>query len=105
MNHEPRLRLLRIHSASGLCKGAQRADDDKTVPRREDVECVCKLMSTIGFQLDANPKNSQKMSAYFLRMDRWSNNTDLESRLRFMLKVCCVHNTSPCKDDPFLADV
>ena len=49
---------------------------------------MCKLMATIGFQLDANIKNRSRMEAYFHRMERWSNLPALESRLRFMLKVC-----------------
>ena len=64
--------------------------DEDTVPRREDVECVCKLMATIGYQLDGSDKKNYQtlMTGYFLRMERWSNNKELESRLRFMLKVC-----------------
>lgn len=44
-------------------------------------------MATIGRQLDASRKNADRMGAYFLRMERWSNWNALESRLRFMLKV------------------
>lgn len=61
--------------------------EDTGLPKREDVECVCKLMATIGRQLDANKKSNQLMKGYFARMYRWSQIKDLESRLRFMLRV------------------
>lgn len=48
---------------------------------------MCKLMATIGLQLDSSPKAQEKMQAYFVRIERWSTNTQLESRLRFMLKA------------------
>lgn len=48
-------------------------------PRVEDIECLCKLMSTVGSQLE----NSQRyvkahMDAYFDRMDKMTKLPHLE---------------------------
>ncbi|GMJ01402.1 eukaryotic translation initiation factor 4G, CUCUMOVIRUS MULTIPLICATION 2 [Hibiscus trionum] len=54
-------------------------------PDEEDVEALCKLMSTIGEMID-HPKAKVYMDAYFERMAKLSNNMKLSSRVRFMLK-------------------
>ncbi|CAN0921747.1 Eukaryotic translation initiation factor 4G [Linum grandiflorum] len=54
-------------------------------PDEEDVEALCKLMSTIGVMID-HPKAKEHMDAYFDRMTKLSNNPKLSSRVRFMLK-------------------
>lgn len=54
-------------------------------PDEEDVESLCKLMSTIGEMID-HPKAKEHMDAYFDRMKSLSNNMKLSSRVRFMLK-------------------
>ncbi|XP_057979694.1 eukaryotic translation initiation factor 4G isoform X2 [Malania oleifera] len=54
-------------------------------PEEEDVEALCKLMSTIGEMID-HPKAKAYMDAYFDRMADLSNNMELSSRVRFMLK-------------------
>ncbi|MBA0854447.1 hypothetical protein Goshw_030498 [Gossypium schwendimanii] len=54
-------------------------------PDEEDVEALCKLMSTIGDMID-HPKAKVHMDAYFERMTKLSNNMKLSSRVRFMLK-------------------
>ncbi|KAF8379163.1 hypothetical protein HHK36_028592 [Tetracentron sinense] len=51
----------------------------------EDVESLCKLMSTIGEMID-HPKAKEYMDAYFDMMMKLSNNMKLSSRVRFMLK-------------------
>ncbi|XP_027337614.1 eukaryotic translation initiation factor 4G-like isoform X2 [Abrus precatorius] len=51
----------------------------------EDIEALCKLMSTIGEMID-HPKAKEHMDAYFERMRLLSNNMNLSSRVRFMLK-------------------
>jgi translation initiation factor 4G len=56
-------------------------------PDEEDVEALCKLMSTIGRIIDHH-KAKEHIDAYFRRMESLSNNTKLSSRLRFMLKDC-----------------
>ncbi|XP_077244886.1 eukaryotic translation initiation factor 4G-like [Tasmannia lanceolata] len=54
-------------------------------PDEEDVEALCKLMSTIGEMID-HPKAKEHMDFYFDMMFNLSNNQKLSSRVRFMLK-------------------
>ncbi|XP_058104127.1 eukaryotic translation initiation factor 4G-like isoform X2 [Magnolia sinica] len=54
-------------------------------PDEEDVEALCKLMSTIGEMID-HPKAKEHMDAYFVVMRNLSNNQNMSSRVRFMLK-------------------
>ncbi|KEH22484.1 eukaryotic translation initiation factor 4G-like protein [Medicago truncatula] len=54
-------------------------------PDEEDIEALCKLMSTIGEMID-HPKAKEHMDVYFERIKLLSNNMNLSSRLRFMLK-------------------
>jgi translation initiation factor 4G len=54
-------------------------------PDEEDVESLCKLMSTIGEMID-HPKAKEHMDVYFDMMNKLSNNMKLSSRVRFMLK-------------------
>lgn len=54
-------------------------------PDEENVEALCKLMSTIGEMID-HPKAKEHMDAYFDMMAKLSNNMKLSSRVRFMLK-------------------
>lgn len=54
-------------------------------PDEEDVEALCKLMSTIGEMID-HAKAKEHMDAYFDMMAKLSNNMRLSSRVRFMLK-------------------
>ncbi|KAL2336934.1 hypothetical protein Fmac_011380 [Flemingia macrophylla] len=54
-------------------------------PDEEDIEALCKLMSTIGEMID-HPKAKEHMDAYFEMMRSLSVNMNLSSRVRFMLK-------------------
>ncbi|XP_051129976.1 eukaryotic translation initiation factor 4G-like isoform X2 [Andrographis paniculata] len=54
-------------------------------PDEENIEALCKLMSTIGEMID-HPRAKDHMDAYFDIMARLSNNMQLSSRVRFMLK-------------------
>ncbi|KAJ6391024.1 hypothetical protein OIU77_025099 [Salix suchowensis] len=54
-------------------------------PDEEDIEALCKLMSTIGEMID-HPIAKEHMDAYFEMMAKLSNNMKLSSRVRFMLK-------------------
>ncbi|KAK9121115.1 hypothetical protein Syun_018732 [Stephania yunnanensis] len=54
-------------------------------PDEEDVEALCKLMSTIGEMID-HAKNKEHMDAYFNFMTDLSNDMGFSSRVRFMLK-------------------
>nr|XP_043626899.1 eukaryotic translation initiation factor 4G-like isoform X2 [Erigeron canadensis] len=54
-------------------------------PDEENIEALCKLMSTIGEMID-HPKAKEHMDVYFDMMLKLSNNMDYSSRVRFMLK-------------------
>ncbi|XP_020223620.1 eukaryotic translation initiation factor 4G [Cajanus cajan] len=54
-------------------------------PDEEDIEALCKLMSTIGEMID-HPKAKEHMDAYFEMLRSLSVNMNLSSRVRFMLK-------------------
>ncbi|KAL0425445.1 UNVERIFIED_CONTAM: Eukaryotic translation initiation factor 4G [Sesamum radiatum] len=54
-------------------------------PDEENIEALCKLMSTIGEMID-HPKAKEHIDAYFDIMAQLSNNMKLSSRVRFMLK-------------------
>jgi translation initiation factor 4G len=54
-------------------------------PDEEDIEALCKLMSTIGEMID-HPKAKEHMDAYFDIMATLSTNQRYSSRVRFMLK-------------------
>ncbi|KAG9157688.1 hypothetical protein Leryth_014179 [Lithospermum erythrorhizon] len=54
------------------------------IPDEEDLEALCKLMSTIGEMID-HPKAKEHMDAYFDMMTKLSTNMKLSSRVRFML--------------------
>ncbi|KAL7604138.1 hypothetical protein Lser_V15G15944 [Lactuca serriola] len=51
----------------------------------ENIESLCKLMSTIGEMID-HAKAKEHMDVYFDMMLKLSNNMKLSSRVRFMLK-------------------
>lgn len=59
---------------------------DVEAPKQEDLECLAKLMSTVGRQLDT-VKAQMYMNAYFERVAMLSKNMSLESRIRFMLQA------------------
>ncbi|GAB4862004.1 hypothetical protein Ancab_037258 [Ancistrocladus abbreviatus] len=54
-------------------------------PDEENIEALCKLMSTIGEMID-HPKAKEHMDYYFDMMAKLSNDMKLSSRVRFMLK-------------------
>ncbi|KAI3444835.1 hypothetical protein Pfo_001500 [Paulownia fortunei] len=54
-------------------------------PDEENIEALCKLMSTIGEMID-HPMAKEHMDFYFDIMAQLSNNMKLSSRVRFMLK-------------------
>nr|XP_043626841.1 eukaryotic translation initiation factor 4G-like [Erigeron canadensis] len=54
-------------------------------PDEENIEVLCKLMSTIGEMID-HPKVKEDMDVYFDMIFKLSNNMDFSSRVRFMLK-------------------
>lgn len=58
---------------------------DYQKPDEENIEALCKLMSTIGEMID-HPKAKEHIDGYFDMMCQLSNNAKLSSRVRFMLK-------------------
>eukprot|EP00250_Pteridium_aquilinum_P019714 c24548_g1_i1 orf=574-6834(-) len=54
-------------------------------PEEEEVEALCKLMSTIGHMID-QPKTREHIDAYLERITRLSNHPKLSARIKFMLK-------------------
>uniref|UniRef100_A0A1J3HWY4 Eukaryotic translation initiation factor 4G n=1 Tax=Noccaea caerulescens TaxID=107243 RepID=A0A1J3HWY4_NOCCA len=53
-------------------------------PHEENIEALCKLMSTIGVMID-HQKAKAPMDAYFEKMRQLSRKQELSSRVRFML--------------------
>ncbi|CAG8547844.1 9358_t:CDS:10 [Ambispora gerdemannii] len=53
-------------------------------PEEEETESLCKLLTTVGKQLD-HPKAKDHMDAYFTRMKTMSDNPNLSSRIKFMI--------------------
>ncbi|KAF9405792.1 hypothetical protein BGZ94_003379, partial [Podila epigama] len=54
-------------------------------PEEEETEGLCKLMTTVGLQLD-RPEAKNHMDIYFARMTELTKNNKLPSRIRFMLQ-------------------
>ncbi|KAL6903789.1 hypothetical protein ACP4OV_004602 [Aristida adscensionis] len=54
-------------------------------PDEEDLEALCKLMSTIGEMID-HPRAKVHMDFYFDLIQKLSENSKLSSRIRFMLE-------------------
>ncbi|PWZ43834.1 Eukaryotic translation initiation factor 4G [Zea mays] len=54
-------------------------------PDEEDLEALCKLMSTIGEMID-HPRTKVHMDFYFGLIHKLSENVKLSSRIRFMLE-------------------
>jgi MIF4G domain len=75
-----------VSVALSLPRAALRQVND---PKPEDVECLAKLMRTIGQELDNSRVQGAKerLTIYFGRIDQLSRSEKLESRIRFMLKV------------------
>lgn len=59
--------------------------DYRGVPDEAEVESLCKLLRTIGANLDAPDKGKQMMDAYFQRIQTMIELPELPSRLKFML--------------------
>ncbi|KAF8053822.1 hypothetical protein N665_1372s0010 [Sinapis alba] len=57
---------------------------DQEDPHEENIEALCKLMSTIGVMID-HSKAKVHIDAYFERMKMLSRKEELSSRVRFML--------------------
>uniref|UniRef100_A0A0C9S288 TSA: Wollemia nobilis Ref_Wollemi_Transcript_21688_3067 transcribed RNA sequence n=1 Tax=Wollemia nobilis TaxID=56998 RepID=A0A0C9S288_9CONI len=60
--------------------------DAKVTPAEENVEALCQLFNTVGKQLEENPKSRIINDSYFARMKELSKNSNLQSRMRFMVR-------------------
>lgn len=60
--------------------------DNKSCPAEENVEAICQFFSTIGKQLDENPKARRINDSYFNRLKELTTNLQLAPRLRFMVR-------------------
>jgi translation initiation factor 4G len=56
-------------------------------PEEEEIESLCKLLSTVGAILDT-PKARAHMDVYFSRMRELTKSQNVSSRMQFMLQVC-----------------
>ena len=61
--------------------------DYEGVPDEAEVESLCKLLRTIGINLDQTDKGKPLMDVYFQRIKVMIDTPDLPSRLKFMLMV------------------
>ncbi|WFD00206.1 hypothetical protein MYAM1_002954 [Malassezia yamatoensis] len=57
-----------------------------TEPEEDEIESVCRLLSTVGGMLDASGGNNKsRMDVYFKRIDDILQSPNISSRMRFML--------------------
>ncbi|KAF4584302.1 translation initiation factor 4g [Ophiocordyceps camponoti-floridani] len=57
----------------------------KGMPDEAEIESLCKLLRTIGANLDTTEKGRPAMDAYFQRMLQMAELPELQSRMKFML--------------------
>lgn len=56
-------------------------------PEEEEIESLCKLMTTVGQILDTQKAHAH-MDVYFARMKELTKSPNVNSRMAFMLRVC-----------------
>lgn len=59
--------------------------DYKGVPDEAEIESLCKLLRTIGYNLDQSERGAGMMNAYFTRIQQAIDMPELPSRMKFML--------------------
>jgi translation initiation factor 4G len=59
--------------------------DYKGVPDEAEIESLCKLLRTIGYNLDQSERGVGMMNAYFARIQQAVDMPELPSRMKFML--------------------
>ena len=57
-------------------------------PEEEEIESLCKLLTTVGAILDSNQKARAHMDIYFTRMKELAKGQHVTPRMQFMLQVC-----------------
>eukprot|EP00123_Amoebidium_parasiticum_P015127 comp22798_c0_seq2/m.35745 comp22798_c0_seq2/g.35745 ORF comp22798_c0_seq2/g.35745 comp22798_c0_seq2/m.35745 type:complete len:1210 (-) comp22798_c0_seq2:692-4321(-) len=69
-----------------LLSADKRAGNDKKLPSEEAIECLTKLLSTVGKMLD-RPEAKSHMDAYFQRLGELAKQKDaFPSRIRFLIQ-------------------
>lgn len=63
-----------------------RRSSEPIASKSDDLECLCQIMKTVGRQLDSNDKARKLCDQYFQQIKVYSTNTELPSRIRFMLQ-------------------
>lgn len=66
-----------------------------TNPEEEEIESLCKLLTTVGQSLDT-PKAKTHMDIYFERMSEMARGSHINSRMQFMLQVGNFHVSRRC---------
>ncbi|KAJ6218468.1 hypothetical protein RDWZM_009625 [Blomia tropicalis] len=64
-----------------LSKKKKRSLKDKI----QDLECLCEIMKNIGYLLEEKEEARGLLDQYFERMEKYSKQSELSSRIRFML--------------------
>ena len=81
---------------------SKQSKDQSIQEKAEDLECLCQIMKTVGRLLD-NERAKALMNQYFERMEYYSNNMELNSRIRFMLQdVLELRRNNVCLLTPLL---
>ncbi|KAJ3170194.1 hypothetical protein HDU88_008820 [Geranomyces variabilis] len=75
-------RIMHRNCIAALLKPTENLEE---APEEEDVESLCKLLTTIGPHLDAKGANGPIMDQYFDRIAKLSVHPTLSARIRFML--------------------
>ena len=70
-----------LHSCIGELLGKPKSE-----PPEENVEALINLLVTVGKELDASPKSTAFMEAYFARLSQLAASKKLPSRLRFLCR-------------------
>ncbi len=60
-----------------------------TTPRTDDIECLCKLLTTAGKELDSSTRDDHRrsMATCFDRLDKLRVHQDVDKRLQFLIMV------------------
>mmetsp|Transcript_19505 Transcript_19505/g.26972 ORF Transcript_19505/g.26972 Transcript_19505/m.26972 type:complete len:785 (-) Transcript_19505:323-2677(-) len=58
----------------------------RDVPPDENVEALCNLLTTVGKNLDLAPRSKAFVEGYFQRLNNFTKNESMPSRIRFMCK-------------------
>jgi translation initiation factor 4G len=64
---------------------------DLETPEEEDIESLCRLLLTVGQQMESTSKDAHgHMDVYFMRLQAIVDKKAVSSRLVFMILVSCI---------------